>query len=176
MSYAEVARGLSDLAVFPLEAADALGDIVDVPGARSLNWSTSTDSDTLGGDDTILGVAFGAKTGSGSIEVGRANLTALGAMLGLTVVSAGTTPNIIQTLDESSAANQTYVAIKGQAMGVDTAGSAFEVTIWKAKVGGIDETLEFEGWHTPSYDFEFVDNSSSKMLTRKLYETQVDLA
>lgn len=176
MSYAEVARGLADLAVFPLTGADVVGAIVDVPGARSLNWSTSADSDTIGGDDKILGVAYGAKSGSGSIEVAKANLTALAAMLGLTVTTTGVAPASVQSLEESSAANTAYVQIKGQAAGVDTTGSAFEVTIHKAKIGGIDETLEFEGWHTPSYDFEFVDNATGKMLTRKLMETKVAFA
>jgi hypothetical protein len=176
MAYAETGRGLNDVAIYPLIAADALGTKVDFPGAQALEFSTEVDSDTIGGDDAIIAVAYGAKTGSGSLTTARANLTALAAMLGGTVASTGTTPNIVQTLDETSAAPQGYFAIKGQTLGADTAGSAYEVTIWKAKAGGVSETMEFEAWHTPQINFEFIDNSTPKMITRKLQETRVALA
>ena len=175
MAYGETGRGLNDLAVFPVGAADALGTKVDVPGAQTLEFSTETDSDTVGGDDAILAVAYGAKTGSGSISTARASLTAIAAMLGLTATTTGTTPNQVTTLDEGSAPPQNYFGIKGQTMGADTAGSAYEVTIWKAKAGGISETLEFENWHIPQINFEFIQNAGGKMITRALQETRVAL-
>lgn len=176
MAYAETGRGLNDVAIYPLIAADALGSKVDFPGAQALEFSTEADSDNVGGDDAILAVAYGAKSGSGSLSTARANLTALSAMIGGTVASVGTTPNIVQTLDEASAAPQGYFAVKGQTLGADTAGSAYEVTLWKCKAGGISETMEYETWHIPQISFEFIENGTGKMITRKLQETRVALA
>jgi hypothetical protein len=176
MAFGEVGRGLADLAVYPLSGADVLGTKVDFPGARVLDYSTESDSDTIGGDDATLAVAYGAKTGSGNVQSARANLTAIAAMLGLTATASGTTPNQTVTLIETSAATQGYVAIKGQTSGADTAGSAFQVTIHKAKVGGIAETLEFEAWHVPQINFEFIDNVTPAMITRVLQETKIALA
>lgn len=176
MAFGEVSRGLNDLAVYVLGAADAPGTKVDVPGSRSLSWQAQSDNDSLIGDDVVIGIAYDPKQGSGSMEIGRANLTALAAMLGTTATASGTTPNQVITMDEASAPNQVYVQIKAQALGVDTAGSAYEIAICKAKIGSVSEELSQGNWHTPSLDFTFLENASGKMLTRKLQETRVALA
>lgn len=175
-AYGEIARGLNDLAVYVLGAADAPGSKVDVPGARSFEFSTETDSDTIEGDDTILAVAYSAKRGTGSMEMAKANLTARAAMFGGTATTSGTTPNEVTTWEESSAANTIWLQIKAQATAVDKSGSAYEVTLHKAKAGGSSESMGQGEWNTPSVDFEFVENSTNKFITRKLQETKVALA
>lgn len=175
-AYGEIARGLNDLAVNVLGVADAPGSKVDVPGARSFEFNAESDSDTLEGDDIILAVAFSAKKGAGSMEMGKSNLTARAAMFGGTVVVSGTTPNEVNTWEESGAANQIYVQIRSQALSVDKAGSAYEVTLHKAKCGSWSESMGVSEWNTPSVDFEFIPNASDKFITRKLQETRVALA
>ena len=176
MPFGELSRGISDLAVYVLGANDVLGTKVDVPGARAFEWSAESTADTIEGDDEILGTAYSAKEGSGSLSTAKANLTALAAMLGTTAVASGTTPNQLVTMEESSAANQVNLAFKAQAKSVDQAGSAFQVQIWKAKVGSVSESLENGAWHIPSIDFTFVNNVNSKFITRVLQETLVPLA
>jgi hypothetical protein len=177
MTFGQLVRGIDDLAVYPLDPADdSEGSAVDVFGARSLEWSTTSDSDEIEGDDLILATAYSPKSGSGSLTHAGASLTGMAAMLGVTAVAAGTTPNATVTVAEDSAANQTYVAIKGQALGADTAGSAFQVTLHKAKVGGISESLENGSWLIPSLDFTFVQNQDGDFITRVLQETRVALA
>ena len=174
--FGEVGRGLNDLAVYVLNGADVAGTKVDVPGARSLEWATESDSETIEGDDIVLATAYNAKTGSGSMGLSRMNLTAIAAMLGLTATASGVAPNQLITMEEGSAPNQASVQIKAQAMSGNFAGSAYEITIAKAKVGGVSEALEYGAWHTKSLDFTFVENAAGKFLTRKLQETRVALA
>lgn len=176
MATGQIVRGLSDLAVFVLGAADAPGSKVDVPGARAFDVSVDSDSDELEGDDTIIAVAYGSKKGSGSMEMGKANLTARAAMLGGTVTTSGTTPNEVSTWDEPAGANQIWVKISAQAKLADVAGGAYQVDINKAKAGGSSESFGQSAWNTPSLDFSFVESSAGKFITRKLQETLVALA
>jgi hypothetical protein len=176
MSFGQIARGINDMAVYPLEALDAPGDIVDVAGARNLEWSTEADTDQIEGDDVILGVSVSAKRGSGSMQYAKQNLTALAAMLGLTATTSGTTPNQITTLDEPGDANQTYIEIRAQALSVDKSGSAFEVNIHKAKVSGTQESLEVNAWSIPNISFEFLEDADGDFITRKMMETRAALA
>lgn len=175
-AYGEIARGLNDLAVYVLGGADSPGSKVDVPGVRTLDFSTDADSDSLEGDDTMLAVAYGPKSGSGSMEMGKTNMTARAAMLGGTVSTSGTTPNEVSSWEEPGGANTIWVQIKAQALSVDTSGSAYEITIHKAKAGSASESLGQGAWNTPSLDFEFVPNASGKFITRKQQETRVALA
>lgn len=175
MSFGQLGRGLNDLVVDPIVAGE-FEAMVDVPGARSLQWATTSDSDRIEGDDIVLGVAYNAKTGSGTMTTAKASLTALAAMLGLTATAEGTTPNQTVTLAEGSAANQQHIQIRGQALSVDTEGSAFEVILHDCVVGGISETLELNAWHIPEISFEFLENADGDFITRKLMETRVALA
>lgn len=173
MAYAEIARGFNDLKVAPVTGVDDdVGTAVDYPGARTLDFGVESDSDELEGDDTIIAIARGTKSGSGSIELGRNNPEALAVMSGGTVVTSGTTPNEVKTLEESAENDTVFFQIIGRARGADTAGSIYEPTIWKAMLtSGLNESLTQNGWNTPTGDFSFVANADGKFLTRKWYET-----
>jgi hypothetical protein len=174
-SYGEHGRGIADLAVYVLNpTTEVPGAKVDVPGARGLTWSTDSDSEPLEGDDKVLNNAYSPKTGSGNMATAGANLTAMGAMLGMAVVVTGTPETA--TMEETSAPNVTNIQIKGQQTAIDTPGSASEVHIAKAKVGGIDEGMELNTWRIPSIDFTFVQAANGKFITRKHYTTMVPLA
>lgn len=175
MAFGEIPRGLADLQVAPLDAADAVGAWVDVPGARSLSFNTESDSDELEGDNQIIAKVRNAPSLSGSIELGRINLAALAVMLGGTVETEGVAPNAISSLEQSSSAGTDYFAIAGQAPGVDASGSAYRVTIKKAiTTSGLDETMEVNAWNTPSLDFEGLA-VGGVLLVRQQYETMVAL-
>lgn len=173
MAYAEIGRGFNDLSVAPVTgAADTVGTPVDYPGARTLDFGVESDSDQLEGDDTIIAIARGTKSGSGSIELGRNNPEALAVIAGGTVTTSGTTPDETKTLEESAENDTVFFQIVGQARGADVADSLYEVTIHKAMLtSGLNESLTQNGWNTPTGDFSFVANSSGQFLTRKWYET-----
>lgn len=177
MAYGEIPRGLDDLGVYVLGAADAPGSKVDVPGAQSLEWSVESDSDELRGDNAAIALVRNPKTVSGTIRVARINLTAIAAMVGGTVVTSGVAPNEIQALEETSAAPARYFQIIGQATSADTNGSAYRVTIYKALVtGGPNETLTIDEWSTPEFEFEAIALTNGNLLKRQNYQTAVAIA
>ena len=176
MAYAEIARGLGDLKVAQFVAGTA-GANVDVPGARSLSFNVESDVEELEGDNDIIAKARSPKSLSGSIEIGQINLAALAQMKGGTVATDGVTPDEIQSLEETSDDTTIYFQIIGQAPGVDAAGSAYRVTIYKClATSGLDETMEVNSWNTPTLDFEGVKNDSNALLNREQYETEVAIA
>lgn len=173
MAYGQIPRGLDDLKVYVL-TADTPGSAVDVPGAQSLEWSVESDSDELRGDNVAIALVRNPKTVSGTIRIARIDLSAIAAMVGGTVVTAGTTPNETKALEESSAAPARYFQIIGQAGSQDANGSAYRITIYKALVtGGPNESLTIDEWSTPEFEFEAIANTSGNLLQRKNYETAV---
>src|SRR5690349_16867117 len=110
--YGEIPRGLDQLFVNVL-TGDTPGTNVAVPGVRGLSFTVESDSDTLEGDNQVIATVRDPKSLTDSIDLGRINLAALAAMLGGTVGSAGSTPNTILSLDESSAAGSQYFQAQG---------------------------------------------------------------
>lgn len=173
--FAEIGWGLADLQVAPLTTGDAPGTWVDAPGARSLSFNTSSDSDQLEGDNDIIAKVRKPKSLSGSIEIGQINLAAVAVLTGGSVTTAGTTPDQISTLKESAGSGVSFYALCGQAPGVDVEGSGYRVTILKAlTTSGLDETLSVNAWNTPKLDFEGLPVGGF-LLVREQYETLVAL-
>lgn len=176
MPFGEIPRGLDDLKVYVL-TGDTPGSAIDVPGAQSMEWSVESDSDELRGDNQAIALVRNPKTVSGTIRVARINLAAIAAMVGGTVSSVGMTPNIILSLEESSAAPARYFQIVGQASSADTNNSAYRATVYKALVtGGPNETLTIDEWSTPEFEFEAIANSGGNLLKRQNYETSVAIS
>jgi hypothetical protein len=176
-NYGEIPRGLDDLGVYVLDAAGAPGTKVDVPGAQALEWSVESDSDELRGDNQAIALVRNPKTVSGTIRVARINLVAMAAMVGGTVVTAGTAPAETQTLEETSAAPARYFQVVGQASSADTNNSAYRVTIYKCLVtGGPNETLTIDEWSTPEFEFEAIANATGNLLKRMNYQTGIAIA
>lgn len=172
--YGEIARGLKDIRVYPLTGNDVVGVGVDIPGIRTLDFGVDSDSDKLEGDDMIIAIARSAKTGSGSMELGRMSPEALVVILGGTIVTTGTSPAEIKTYEETSAASTVYCQITAQANSALGINSAYRVTIAKAMVtSGPNESLGQAAWNTPGIDFDFTQTSGGKFLTRAWYETGV---
>ena len=175
MGHAEIARGLAALQVAPLTGADVVGSWVDVPGSRSLAFAVSSDVDELEGDNGIIAKTRTPKSLSGSIEIGQINLAALAVLLGGTVETEGTAPEVVTSLKESAGVGTAYYRIAGQAPGVDVEGSAYRVTVLKAlTTNGLDETMEVNSWNTPTLDFEGLD-SGGFLLIREQFQEMVAL-
>lgn len=169
----EIPRGIDDMKINVLDGAGSPGSTVDVPGIRALNFNIESDSDELEGDNTTIAIARDSKRVTGSVELGKMNLAALGAFTGNSTSTSGTTPNQIIILEEASAAPTQYLQIRGQAPSRDATGSGYRVTIYKALVtSGPDESMTVKEWSTPTLDFEGSENASAKLLKRENYETE----
>lgn len=175
MSYGEIARGLQDLKLYPLDEDDDPGTGIDVPGVRALEIGTEQDEETWEGDDSTLVTAQDNKRGTGSIRVGRQNATALAVMKGGTATTSGVEPALIITHEESAEPTENYFMVKGQARSLDTAGSGYRQTLHKVKAGNLSEKLELKQFNEPSHDISFQENKDGKFITREWFKTRVDI-
>lgn len=178
MAYADGAapRGLDDLRIVALDSSDLPpiidDDLIDVVGARALNFNVESESDELEGDNTVIAVARDAKRVTGSVELGLMNLEALAGFTGGTWTESGVTPTQIDYVEEDAQSATNYIQIMGQAPDRRTSGAAYRVTIYKALVtSGPDESMTVNEWSTPTLDFEATENPSGKLLRRTHYET-----
>ena len=173
--YGEIPRGLDQFFVNVL-TGDTPGANVAVPGIRGFSFTVESDSDTLEGDNQVIATVRNPKSLTGSIELGRINLAGLAAMVGGTVGSSGSTPNVILTLDESSAAGTQYFQAQANTHSQDSSGSGYRVVAKKLLVtSGPDESMTVNEWNTPTLDFTGVA-ISGVLLTRSGYETYVALS
>lgn len=173
--YGEIPRGLQQLYVNVL-TGDTPGSNIAVPGARGLSFTVESDSDTLEGDNAVIATVRNPKALTGSIELGRINLAAMAAMVGGTVGSSGSTPNVILTLGESGSSATQYFQAQGNTFSQDSSGSGYRVTLKKLLVtSGPDESMTVNEWNTPTLDFTGVA-ISDVLLTRAGYETYVALS
>lgn len=169
-----VPYGLSDLKVAKL-TADTPGANVDAFGAKTLSWTIESDSSEQRGDNTVIALVRTAKKSSGQIILGSTDLEATAEMVGGTIASTGTTPNVIKTLDESDAVASLYFQAIGQTNDQKTSGQGYRVTHKKLLItGGPTENLSVDAWSDLTYDFEGIA-ISSVILSRALYETLVSI-
>lgn len=168
--YGEIPRGIDQLYVAVL-TSDTPGSDVQMPGIRGFNFTVESDSDELEGDNQVIATVRNPKSLTGSIELGRINLAGLATMVGGTVGTSGSTPNVINTLNESSAAGTNYFQAKANTHSQDSSGSGYRVTAKKLLItSGPDESMTVNEWNTPTLDFTGVA-ISSVLLTRAEYET-----
>jgi hypothetical protein len=173
--FGEIPRGLQQFYVKVL-TGDTPGSNIAVPGIRGFNFTVESDSDTLEGDNAVIATVRNPKSLTGSIELGRLNLAGMAAMVGGTVGSAGSTPNVILTLDESSAAGTQYFQAQANTFSQDSSGSGYRVIAKKLLItSGPDESMTVNEWNTPTLDFNGVA-ISDVLLSRKGYETYVALS
>jgi hypothetical protein len=171
----QVARGLKDLKVYPLDEDGDPGTAVDQPGVQSLSWSADSDTDEIEGDDTIIAKTTGPKSGDATMTIAKVSLPVLAVMQGGTVETTGVAPHVVTKLDESGSASGLHFAVKAQASSRDVGGSAYRVTIWDAQAQSPSEELAQSAWNTPSIGLVFQENAAGILITREQFQTEVAL-
>jgi hypothetical protein len=173
--YGEIPRGLQQMYINAM-TGDTPGSNVQVPGIRGLNFTVASDSDTLEGDNGVIATVRNPKELTGSVELGRINLAAMAIFSGQSVSPAGSSPNVILSLDEISSSTTVYVQIQGNTYSQDSSGSGYRVVLKKCLItSGPDESMTVNDWNTPTLDFTGIA-VSGVLLTRKGYETYVALS
>lgn len=175
MSYGEIARGLADLKIYPLDEDDLPGDGVDAPGPRALETSTEQDEEVWEGGDGTLATAQDNKRGTGTIRLGRNNPTALAVMKGGEAVTSGVDPDLIITHEESADPTENYFMVKGQSRSLDTAGSGYRKTLHKVKAGNLSERQELKQFNEPTIDITYQETKDKKFVTREWFKTREDI-
>jgi ribosomal protein L18 len=176
MPYGEGVRGINDLRVAVLDNTDTPGTSTDFVGIKEYSVSVTSDSDQELGDDQVLMVVRENKQLDVSLTSVYANLAALATVTGTTVVTSGTTPNRINTYQETGAANTAYAQLTGQALGRDANNSALRLTTLKAQLtDGPNWDFAEGSWSEPQLGLTGVAKGGY-LYTLASYETLVALS
>lgn len=132
--------GLRDLKVATVANDGTVGTKVDLPNAQTLEFSESTSTQELRGDDTVVANRTTIDSVEWTLASGGLKYEAAAIMFGGTVTTSGTTPNISKRWRRLSTDAYPNFYIEGQAM--SESGGDHHTVIHKAKAS------TFSGSHT----------------------------
>lgn len=131
--------GLRDVKVAPLDAAGVKGTLVDLPAAQTLEFSESTSTQQLRGDDAVKAQRTTLDAVEWVLDSGGISYEAMKVMVGGTITSSGSTPNIVKKWRRMEGESYPDFFIEGQA--ISESGGDHHTVIHRAKAS------QFSGTH-----------------------------
>lgn len=139
--------GLRDIKVATLDNAGVKGTLVDLPNAQTLEFTETTESQELRGDDQIVATRVTVNGVEWSLEAGGISFEAMVIVAGGTVASTGVTPNVKKTWSRLGTDSYPDFYLEGQAM--SESGGDHHTIIHRAKASQISGThADQEFWVT----------------------------
>jgi hypothetical protein len=158
--------GMRDIKVTPITANVAAGitygTYVDLPASQTLSWNTTEDYEQVRGDDVVQGEHGNGRLIEWELEAGGVSIDAAAVIMGGTVTSSGTTPNIKKTLAWAGTTAAPYFRIDGQA--INDNGGDTKVTIYRAKAtGGMEGEFADGSFLTSGFSGNGYPNADDKL-------------
>lgn len=176
-SFGEGVRGIEDLRIAPLDAAEALGAYTDIVGVRGYSVTTNSDSQSQIGDEVTLFTIQENKQLDVTITSALANLAAVGVATGVPPVESGTAPDKVVTWESPAVSPTAFFQLVGQSSGRDAAGSAFRLTVLKASLTSDPSWNLTQGaWMEPELSCAGVANKEGKLVKVETFQTSEDIA
>jgi hypothetical protein len=128
--------GLRDVKLMRLtdDGTATVGGAVDLPASRTLSFSETEEFSELRGDDRVVASRGGGPMIEWDLEAGGISLEAYAIMAGGTIVTSGSTPNVIKRFRKLVTDSRPYFKIEGQA--INDNGGDFHGIIYRAKADG----------------------------------------
>jgi hypothetical protein len=139
LSITRLPYGLRDVKVTPLDSAGVKGTAVDLPNAQTLEFQEATETQELRGDDTVVAQRTTVSAVEWTLEAGGISFEAMVVMVGGTISSTGSTPNIVKSWVRLGTDAYPDFHIEGQAM--SESGGDHHTIIHRAKA------TQFSGTH-----------------------------
>lgn len=136
--------GLRDVKVASLSPAGVLGTLVDLPNAQTLEFTETTSSQELRGDDQIVAQRTAVDAVEWTLASGGINFEAMKVIAGGTITQTGTTPNIQKRWRRMGGEGYPDFYAEGQAM--SESGGDHHTVIHRAKattISGTHQDQEF---------------------------------
>lgn len=130
--------GLRDIKVATLDSAGVKGTLVDLPNAQTLEFTESTSTQTLRGDDTTVASRTTVDNVEWSLDAGGITFAAMVVIAGGTLTVSGVTPNVVQKWRRMGTDAYPDFFMEGQAM--SESGGDHHTVIHRAKATQISGT------------------------------------
>jgi len=139
--------GLRDLKVATLDNAGVRGTLVDLPNAQTLEFTESTSTQTLRGDDAVKATRTTVDAVEWSLGAGGINFEAMKVIAGGTISVTGVTPAVKKRWRRLEGEAYPDFYLEGQAM--SESGGDHHTVIHRAKASQISGThQDQEFWVT----------------------------
>ncbi len=171
-----ITYSLTDVKIAAL-SGEVPGTLIDLPGARQLDVSLTTDETELRGDNKVLAIVDNGRGADWSIEEGGMSMAALQVITGKSFADTGTTPNVVRRLDLKSTDASPYFFIVGKAPSDDGI-EDLHVAVWKAKcTDTIAFSMQDGEFLTPTFGGRAIGRTSDDLLVSLIeHETATALA
>lgn len=130
--------GLRDVKVATLDAAGVKGTLVDLPNAQTFEFSESTSTQTLRGDDKVVAQRTTVDAVEWTLDNGGISLQAYTVIAGGEVTTSGVTPNVVTKWRRMGDDVYPDFYVEGQAM--SESGGDHHTVIHRAKASTISGT------------------------------------
>lgn len=108
--------GLRDVKVATLDSAGVKGTLVDLPNAQTLEFTETTSTQELRGDDVIKAQRTTVNAVEWTLDAGGINFEAMKVMAGGTITTTGVTPNVKKQWRRLAGESYPDFYAEGQAM------------------------------------------------------------
>jgi hypothetical protein len=132
--------GLRDIKVATLDSAGVKGTLVDLPNAQTLEFTESTSSQVLRGDDAVQAQRVTIDTVEWTLDSGGISFEAYTVIAGGTITTTGTTPAIKKQWRRMGTDSYPDFYLEGQAM--SESGGDHHQVFHRAKANQISGTLQ----------------------------------
>lgn len=136
--------GLRDIKVATLDNAGVKGSLVDLPAAQTLEFTESTNSQVLRGDDSVVAQRVTIESVDWSMDSGGISFEAYTVIAGGAVSSTGVTPNVVKQWRRMGTDSYPDFYLEGQAM--SESGGDHHTVFHRAKatqISGTHQDQEF---------------------------------
>lgn len=150
--------------------------LCDVPGVQSFDLSYKFTEKKLKGDETTIDTRSKIENLELKVEHAQISLDAMAILLGGTVTSSGTTPNVIKTYRQG-AGSPPHFKLAAKVNTIDEESADGHFVAYKCKVTAFEEGAKGEDYRTVSFTAEAVPcaNAADYFYDLILHETAADI-
>jgi hypothetical protein len=174
--------GLRDVKVATLSDAGVYGSLVDLPAGQTLEFTETTSSQELRGDDQVVANRTVVDDVEWSLAAGGISFEAMKVMAGGTIETSGSTPNVVKEWFREGGDSYPKFFIAGKAL--SESGGDHHTVIYNAKasqISGTHQDQEFwisnaEGTGIASINEDSQGVENGKVWSMIANETPADIA
>ena len=163
--FGEAPFGLRDVQVKPVSGA-----FVALNAAQVLSFVPLLDTARLSGGDKLVAVAAQITGAEWELSEGGVPFDVLDILIGGTLSSSGTTPNIIKTFIIDGADTNPWFVMEGRAISENVT-SDLHVTLWKCKVEKISWRMEQGAFVISECSGVAIDDDTTGVMSIEQFET-----